>query len=497
MLHMTKLQVVGDAAGFIPAASRTIRLLWFVAAAAVVVFALVLSVASHQFSPDIEMPARPILLVVAFLVAGNAAAAAFLPSLLGLTAGLKDDQTRSVMWLIVGFGLIARLILFSSHPILENDYQRYLWDGAVTARGYNPFEFSPATVSSGGQAGPLAQLVEQGRATLGRIGHKELTTIYPPVAQGAFAAAHLIAPWSLNAWRLLLLLGDLATLLLLIKLLDATGRPRVWVSLYWLNPLVLKEAFNSGHMEPIFLPMVLLAILLAWQSRPVFASTALAFAAGVKLWPVILAPLLLRIFDRQKAQLILPTTILLCAMALWLVPTMVSSPVETSGLVAYAENWKTNSALYPAAESAVGTILGAFPIGPFEAGQLTRGLIALLLALVALAVARNTGRTLGDLVARAATIVAVLVLLSPAQYPWYALWFAPFVIFYPSPAFRIAMTTLPLYYTSFYFAAHDRHEIFTTYVVWLIWVPVWIAAAWECRQRYASVRTALLPREPT
>jgi hypothetical protein len=477
-------------------ASLMAKPLWGIAAATVVGFAWVLGSLSHQFAPDINMSARPILLLVAFLVAANAAAAAFLPRLVYRSADLRLDQTRSIMILILLSGLIARLILFSSQPILENDYQRYLWDGAATAHGYNPFEFSPATISRDGQAGPFAQLAEEGRATLGRIGHKELTTIYPPIAQGAFAVAHLIAPWSLNAWRLLLLVGDGATLLLLAKFLDATGRTRLWVSLYWLNPLVLKEAFNSGHMEPILLPLVLLAILFAWQRRPALTSAALAFAAGVKLWPAILAPLLFRIFEKKKAQLILPATMLLCAMALWLALMIASSNVETSGLVAYAENWKTNSALYPALASAIDVVMGKFTSGRLEAGQMARGLIAMLLLLVALRAAAGTGRTLDDLVARTSTIVAALVLLSPAQYPWYALWFAPFAVFYPSPAFRVAMTTLPLYYTSFYFAAQDRPEIFTDYVVWLIWVPVWTAAAWEFRRRGASAETTLLSKEP-
>ena len=40
-------------------------------------------------------------------------------------------------------GLAARAILFASEPVLEDDYQRYLWDGAVTAQGLNPMRSRP------------------------------------------------------------------------------------------------------------------------------------------------------------------------------------------------------------------------------------------------------------------------------------------------------------------------------------------------------------------
>jgi len=42
-----------------------------------------------------------------------------------------------LVWIFI-VGIIARLIMVISTPILEVDFYRYLWDGAVTANGYNP-----------------------------------------------------------------------------------------------------------------------------------------------------------------------------------------------------------------------------------------------------------------------------------------------------------------------------------------------------------------------
>jgi hypothetical protein len=50
-----------------------------------------------------------------------------------------------IAWIIFT-GLFARIILIPSAPILEDDFYRYLWDGAVTANEFNPYTFSPLQV---------------------------------------------------------------------------------------------------------------------------------------------------------------------------------------------------------------------------------------------------------------------------------------------------------------------------------------------------------------
>ncbi len=89
---------------------------------------------------------------------------------------------------------------------------------------------------------------------------------------------------------------------------------------------------------------------------------------------------------------------------------------------------------------------------------------------------------------RASLLVAALVLLSPAQFPWYAVWFAPFLAFRPWAGFLILTATAPFYYMSFHLTAAGEPELFRRYVVWLIWVPVWTALAVEVIQHRASAR---------
>jgi hypothetical protein len=118
-------------------------------------------------------------------------------------------------------------------------------------------------------------------------------------------------------------------------------------------------------------------------------------------------------------------------------------------------------------------------VPPEAAGIVTRGIIALCLGVLAVMVSLKPIETPDDLIGRASLVVAALVLLSPAQFPWYAVWFAPFLAFRPWTGFLLLSATIPLYYADFRVLSHDRPEIFQDVVVWIIWVPVWAALAFE------------------
>ena len=74
-------------------------------------------------------------------------------------------------------------------------------------------------------------------------------------------------------------------------------------------------------------------------------------------------------------------------------------------------------------------------------------------------------------------VVATLLLLSPAQFPWYATWVLPFAAFFPSWGLLALSATLPIYYASFYYHARDSYDVFRVWWVWAIWLPVWAGLA--------------------
>jgi hypothetical protein len=88
-----------------------------------------------------------------------------------------------------------------------------------------------------------------------RVPYPDIQTIYPPVTQLFFFIHHVLAPWDLDVWRAMLLI-DAPTLLLLLKLLTALKKSRALVMIYGLNPLLITETMNAGHMDVLLLPFL-------------------------------------------------------------------------------------------------------------------------------------------------------------------------------------------------------------------------------------------------
>ena len=453
---------------------------WFITGLLVCLFSILLTLASGRFGYDTEVIGMPVLPLVAGLAA---AGAIFLASLFWLLTGIEAQRVPSPKRLVVfifAIGIAARLVLMSSEPVLEDDYQRYLWDGAVAAEGLNPYLKSPEDIRTGVTDGPLQALKDEAGPVFKRINHKDLTTIYPPLTQAAFALAHVISPFSLTAWRGVLLFADIATFALLLFALDALGRSRAWIALYWWNPVLLKEVTNSAHFEVLIFPFLLAALLFAFRRRPVAASVMLGLAAGIKLWPAILLPLILRPYINDRRSLVLASGIFSALMALWLWPFASAGLGEGAGLSAYAASWNKNGPVFTIIHGIVARGFDAFGILNEATGNLvSRGIVAAIIGSVAVFAAWRPIAGFDDLAARALVIVAVLVVCSPAVYPWYTLWLLPLLVLRPEPGLLLLSATIPIYYTYFHFAARETTELFHAYVMWLIWVPVLALLAWR------------------
>jgi hypothetical protein len=412
---------------------------------------------------------KPILVLVALEIAAGAVIILLLPALRRTRPG-----RGLLLWAFL-VGLVLRALMMASTPMLENDYCRYLWDGAVAARGYNPYAHAPQDVLAGEEGVPesLTELARSSRGVAHQVNHSHLRTVYPPVAQAAFAAAHVLAPFRLEGLRAILLLFDAAVLLLLVHGLRSLGLSALWSVLYWWNPLVMKEVFNSGHMDVMIVPFLLGAVLFANRRRFVTASFLLALATGVKLWPVILLPLLLRP-AASKPKVLVPALALFGAVcALLAVPVVRGGFGPGSGFTAYGGRWEMNDALFM-------LILWGTKVFSTEHAALTaRGVALVLLGAWVVKLARPKPSGPPDLWNRCLLATAALFLLSPAQFPWYFLWVLPFLVLRPRFSLLLFTALLPLYYLRFHLKARGAAAWFDHGVVWIEFVPVWILLAWE------------------
>jgi len=434
---------------------------------------VVLALLSPRFIYGSPMSARPIWPAVALHM---------LCGVLYLGVVLRIRRTppsrRLMLWVLL-VGAAMRVTMLLSAPMLEDDFYRYLWDGAVVAHGMNPYAHAPEQAGAETARPRLRALTSEAGLVLERVNHPHLRTIYPPVAQAAFAVAHWLKPWSLTAWRLVVLTSDVATLVLVVGLLRALGLPLLWLAVYWWNPVVVKEFANTAHMDAVVLPFVLGAILLTIRRRHVTAAAALAGATAAKIWPVLLLPVLLRPILTRPGRLAASLATFGLLGAALLAPMVLAGLGTDSGMVAYGRMWEMNDTLFMVFVWLSRGALRLFGGNLQHAQMLARGAVVAILAAWILWTLRSPIGNPADLCRRCLLVIAALFLLSPTQFPWYYVWLVPLLALQPVASLLALTVLLPLYYLRFSCAGAGNVGLFDHGIVWLEFAPVWALLTWE------------------
>lgn len=386
-------------------------------------------------------------------------------------------HTRPTGWVtawIIGAGLVMRFVCFVEPSGHESDFYRYLWDGAVTGHGYNPYTIRPEDAlldRAGDRLGDpgLAALAERARPVLANVNHKRLLTIYPPVAQAVFALAYWLAPFSPTGLRAVFLGFDTAALAMLLLVLRRLDRPLHQAAIYWWNPILVTEFYFEIHMDAVVITLVLLAVVaLMWRWRR-SAFVLLGLAAGAKLWPVALAPLLLRQQARSARQWLTGMLLLGVTATVVLWPLLETWPRgQRSGLTSYTLQWSNNAGLYSALEAGTLWLVKSHILSLEIAQPAPRYICAGLWLAWLVMLTRRPVRDDTDLLQRCCWAVGGLFLVSPTQFPWYYTWLLPWLAVTPSLPLLMYTALLPLY------NLHYDHP-------WMLWfehLPVWLLLAW-------------------
>ncbi|MDQ6782528.1 MAG: DUF2029 domain-containing protein, partial [Actinomycetota bacterium] len=232
---------------------------------------------------------------------------------------LPMRRRRAVMAIAV-VAVALRLGALASGPTLSDDLYRYSWDARVQLSGVDPYRYPP-------QAKELRALRESwlwpdaaGCAHIERppgctrINRPSDRTIYPPVAEGWFAAVYRVGGGidsRAKLWQGTGLATELATMGVLTAVLLRRRRDPRWLALYGLCPAPVIEVINDGHVDGLAI-LFLIAAFLALSPRrgpptpqtdptpserllPPVPSTGRAAVAGtligasalVKLYPIV------------------------------------------------------------------------------------------------------------------------------------------------------------------------------------------------------------------
>jgi len=308
---------------------------------------------------------------------------------------------------------------YQTFLLYDNDIWRYLWDGHLTAVGVGPYAKTPDELytqieEAGSDEPPLE--AELWWDVLDNVSFRTYTSVYPPMAQLLFVAAHGIAPGSVLVLKLLLALIDLGVCFALAALLKTLGRPPQELLLYAWNPLVIKEFAGSGHVDVLMVLFVTLAALFLIRRRDAVGQLLLGLAIASKLGALILVP----IFCRRSRW----WTWALAPLAAVLVSLPFLGGIEGlgRGLGTYAREWVFNSGPWVLIEQVFAT-LGFESSSPL-AHLVTKGAV---IAVVLWSL--RAGRFDGMAFARSCFLtLALLVVLNPAAMPWYLTWALPFAV---------------------------------------------------------------------
>lgn len=201
---------------------------------------------------------------------------------------LAKSNTGENRWrILLGFALVLRLVWLFAFPALSDDWARFVWDGRLIANGINPFDNLPSTLMAGGLPG--SHIADS--ALYANLNSPNYFTIYPPILQGMFGLAAWLFPKDVYAsvviLKCLILLAEMGSISLMIKLCKLWNIPKNRVLIYALNPLVISELSGNVHHEGIVL-FFLLGFLLHANGIIQNNTNAICKADYLKMIPAVL-----------------------------------------------------------------------------------------------------------------------------------------------------------------------------------------------------------------
>ncbi len=214
-----------------------------------------------------------------------------------LLAVSRLPARRAVVLVVLG-GAALQVCGIVGAPVSSDDDYRYIWDAKVQLSGTDPYRYPPSApeltpLRDGFLFPPAGRACPNpfpGGCTV--INRPTGRTIYPPVAQLAFDAVHVLSfggrghhvPLQVAA-----VLGAIA-----ISLLIARRAPPWQVSLWAWCPVTVVEAGNNAHIDWLGVLFAVLALQECARRRPGWAGVLVGAAAAVKLYPALVGAAMLR-----------------------------------------------------------------------------------------------------------------------------------------------------------------------------------------------------------
>ena len=199
-------------------------------------------------------------------------------------------------------GLLLRLTLIASIPLLSDDYIRFLWDGYLTSEGINPFNFKPSELQF------LAQENDFANSLFVNLTSKNSYSTHTPVNQWIFyfsASTHSILG-GIICLRIILIGFEVASYFILKQILQRYQINEKKLIFYWLNPLVILELTGNLNTEGIFLFFLITALLSLSKIQDIKGGVLLSLSFCSNILSVIFLPIILLKGGKHRWRKLLP-----------------------------------------------------------------------------------------------------------------------------------------------------------------------------------------------
>ena len=261
--------------------------------------------------------------------------------------------------LMVGLGVVFRLIFLFSIPNLSQDFYRFIWDGQLIINGLNPYLFTPNELINTHHT--LFTQMEPLYKEMGALSAQHFSN-YPPIHQLPFVIAALISKNSILGsviiLRIIIILADIGILIYGKKLLELLKLPTQNIFYYFLNPLVVIELTGNLHFEALMLFFLVVSLYFLYKQKLIHSAIFMGFSILTKLLPVFFLPLLINRLKFKKT-LLYSTLIIGCIIVLCL-PffefQFLKNYGKTVGL--WFTNFEFNSSFYSLGKSAMSKNFG-------------------------------------------------------------------------------------------------------------------------------------------
>jgi alpha-1,6-mannosyltransferase len=311
-----------------------------------------------------------------------------------LMGGARMDGSRRLLLAALLLAVAFRVPLAAGWVGTRSDMVRYRWDGRVQTLGINPFLVVP-------DQSAVAWTHTDDTRLMPSIHDR---TPYPAAAQLFFRGIVSVADSS-RLMKAALVVCDLLTMVVLLAWLRDTRRSPWLVLVYAWNPLVILEIAHSGHIDALGSLWIAVSAWMLSTNRGMRAAIAFVIAVAVKLLPIVLIPLYwkrMRVRDGVVAALVLVVLYL---------------PFASAGTLPLG-----------AVPNVIEYVRFNGPAFKHLALLMSPKVAAMIAVLAGLAVAAWMRRRYeADEPAAWAWPMAVALAGAPVVYPWYLLYFTPFL----------------------------------------------------------------------